>query len=158
MPSKIKKVTVQPEEKVVVKPVVKKPAAKKSVVKSNSKTRSGSAGKTTAKKTVVKKSAPSVSVKVEQESVPVVTIVEKEVHTVDGPVEVRHKYVFIGSCRSCDHMPISANKLVAVLSIAIAILSGLLISTTVPMNFQMPSISFGSLSDLITPDSQVKNL
>ena len=90
--------------------------------------------------------------------VPVVTVVEKAVHTPHGSVEVHHKYVFIGTCRNCDHMPMSANKLVAVLSIAIAILSGLLLSTSLPVNFELPSISMGSLADWITPDSNVQSL
>jgi len=80
------------------------------------------------------------------------------VHTAHGPVEVHHKYVFIGACRNCEHMPMSANKLVAVLSIAIAILSVMLISTSLPMNFELPSISMGSITDWITPDSNVKSL
>lgn len=114
--------------------------------------------KVVAKKAPAKKATPVVSVKVEQQTVPVVTVVEKEVHTSHGPVEVHHKYVFIGTCRNCDHMPMSANKLVAVLSIAIAILSGMLISTSLPMNFEIPSISMGSLVNWITPDSNVQNL
>ena len=133
MPVKTKKVSVSPAP-------VKKPVAKKA----------------SAQKRVIKKSTPVV--KVEEQIVPVVTVVEKDVQTAHGPVEVHHKYVFIGTCRNCDHMPMSANKLVAVLSIAIAILSGLLISTSLPIDFRMPSISMGSLSDLITPDSNVQNL
>lgn len=142
MPVKTKKVSVSSA-------LAKEASAKKPVAKLVTK-------KAPAKKRVAKKLKPVV--KVEEQVVPVVTVVEKEVQTAHGPVEVHHKYVFIGTCRNCDHMPMSANKLVAVLSIAIAILSGLLISTSLPMNFQMPSISLGSLSDLITPDSQVKSL
>lgn len=133
MPSKTKKVTV-------VSAPAKKPAAKK----------------TPAKKRVAKKPAPVV--KVEEQVVPVVTIVEKEVATSHGPVEVHHKYVFIGTCRNCDHMPMSVNKLVGVLSVAILILSGMLISTAFPSDFQLPSISMGSLTDWMIPDSQVDNL
>lgn len=116
------------------------------------------AGKAVVKKVIVKKVKPAVSMKIEEQMVPVVTVVEKEVHTSHGPVEVHHKYVFIGTCRNCDHMPMSANKLVAVLSIAIAILSGMLISTSLPMNFELPSISMGSITNWITPDSNVQNL
>lgn len=151
MPAKTKKVSASPAP------------TKKVVAKSGLKAGSGSAGnapvkKVVAKRTAAKKMKPAVSVKVEEQIVPVVTVIEKEVPTAHGPVEVHHKYVFIGTCRNCNHMPMSANKLVAVLSLAIAILSGLLISTSLPINFQMPSISMGSLSDLITPDSNVQNL
>jgi hypothetical protein len=120
-----------------------------------------SSKKPVVKKTSMKKSPSrksSMTVKVEEQIVPVVTVVETPARTDQGSVEVHHKYVFIGTCRSCDHMPMSANKLVAVLSIAIAILSGLLISTSLPSNFQMPSISFGSLSHLMTSTSSVPNL
>ena len=137
MPAKTKKVSASsaPAKKVVAKSVAKKASAKKRVAK---------------------KSVPVVTV--EEQLVPVVTVVEKEVHTHHGPVEVHHKYVFIGTCRNCEHMPMGVNKLVAVLSIAITVLSGMLISTSLPLDFHMPSISMGSLSDLITPDSQVNNL
>lgn len=138
MPAKIKKVSVSPA-------LTKDASAKKPV-----------ATKASIRKRVVKK--PASVVKVEEQVVPVVRVVEKEGHTAHRPVEVHHKYVFIGSCRNCDHMPMSVNKLVAVLSIAIMILSSMLISTSLPINFQIPSISMGLLSDLITPDSQVENL
>jgi hypothetical protein len=51
-----------------------------------------------------------------------------------------------------------ATKLVAVLSVTIAILSGLLISTSLPFTFKMPSVSIGSLTDWITPASNVRHL
>lgn len=140
MPAKTKKVSVSPAP--IKKAVTKKVPAKKAVVK----------------KTVAKKMKPTASVKVEEQVVPVVTVVEKEVHTANGPVEVHHKYVFIGTCRNCDHMPMSVNQLVAVLSVVIVILSGMLISTSLPINFKIPSISMGSLNHLITPAPQVKNL
>ncbi|MBI4257002.1 hypothetical protein HY626_03040 [Candidatus Uhrbacteria bacterium] len=140
MPAKIKKVTASPVP--TKKVVAKKAPAKKAIVK----------------KVVAKKAKPVMRVKVSEQTVPVVTVVEKEVHTSHGPVEVHHKYVFIGTCRNCEHMPMSVNKLVAVLSIAIAILSGMLISTSLPMNFELPSISMGSITNWITPDSNVQNL
>lgn len=132
------------------------PAKIKKVSASSAPTKKVAAKKAPAKKVASKK--PAVSVKVEEHIVPVVTVVEKEIHTAHGSVEVHHKYVFIGTCRNCDHMPMSANKLVAVLSLAIAILSGMLISTSLPSNFQMPSISMGSFADLITPLSTVQDL
>lgn len=110
--------------------------------------------KSSAKKRAVKKVSPVV--KVEEQMVPVVTVIEKEAQGAHGPVEVHHEHVFIGTCRNCDHMPMDVNKLVAILSIVIAILSVLLISTSLPMNFHMPSISMGSFTNWITPDSQVQ--
>ncbi|TAL51397.1 hypothetical protein EPN81_00030 [Patescibacteria group bacterium] len=147
MPAKTKKVSASPEEKVTVKPVAKKHSAKKS-----------SARKTPAKNIAAKKTVPVATVTVSEEMVPVVTVVEKAVPTTQGSVEVHHKYVFIGSCRNCEHMPMGANKLVAVLSIAIAILSGMIISTSLPTSFELPSISMGSLTNWITPDSNVQSL
>ncbi|MCR4314665.1 MAG: hypothetical protein NUV84_05495 [Candidatus Uhrbacteria bacterium] len=132
------------------------PAKTKKVSASPAFTKKVVAKKAPAKKRVAKKSTPVV--KIEEQIVPVVTVVEKEVHTAHGSVEVHHKYVFIGTCRNCDHMPMNVSKLVAVLSVAIMILSGMLISTSLPSDFQMPSVSMGSLSDLITPDSNVQNL
>ncbi|MBI4435491.1 hypothetical protein HY630_02370 [Candidatus Uhrbacteria bacterium] len=132
MPAKIKKVSV---------PAPAKKAAAKKV---------------SAKKPAAKKSAPIV--KVEEQTVPVVTVIEREAHTAHGPVEIHRKYVFIGSCRNCEHMPMSVNELVAVLSVVIVILSGMLISTSLPMNFELPSISMGSLTNWMTPESNVKSL
>lgn len=132
------------------------PAKTKKAPSSPTPAKKVTARKAPVKKRTAKKSPPIV--KVEEQVVPVVTVVEKEVSTPHGSVEVHHKYVFIGTCRNCDHMPMGANKLVAVLSLAIAILSGMLISTSLPFNFQMPSISMGSFADLITPTSTVQDL
>lgn len=137
MPAKTKKVSASPAP--VKKPVTKSVARKAS-----------------AKKRVAKKLKPIVTV--EEQMVPVVTVVEKEVQTQHGPVEVHHKYVFIGTCRNCEHMPMGANALVAVLLVAMTILSGMIISTSLPLDFHLPAISMGSLSDLLTPNTHVKNL
>lgn len=132
------------------------PAKTKKVSVSSVPAKKSVAKKAAAKKRAAKKPAPVV--KVEEQVVPVVTVVEKEVRTAHGPVEVHHKYVFIGTCRNCDHMPMSVNKLVAVLSIAIAILSGMLISTSTPISFEIPALSMGSFTSWITQASSVKNL
>lgn len=116
------------------------PTKTKKMSVSPASTKKPVAKKAPAKKRVVKKPAPVV--KVEEQVVPV----------------VHHKYVFIGTCRNCDHMPMNVNKLVAVLSIAIAILSGMLISTSTPINFEIPALSMGSLTSWITPASNIKNL
>jgi len=147
MPPKTKKASSSSEEKVVVKSAMKKSPAKKVTSK-----------KSVAKKSTAKKVAPVMQVNVEEQVVPVVTVIEKEIQTSHGPVEVHHKYVFIGTCRNCDHMPMGVNKLVGVLSIAILILSGMLVSTALPYDFRLPSISMGSFTDWMIPDSQLNNL
>ncbi|KKW31086.1 MAG: hypothetical protein UY76_C0066G0004 [Candidatus Uhrbacteria bacterium GW2011_GWA2_52_8d] len=116
------------------------------------------AKKSRAVKAPTKKSKPAVSVKVEQYKVPVVEVIGKEVQTPNGSVEVQHKYVFISTCRNCDHMPMGVNALVGILSITIAILSGMIIATSLPDNFEIPTISMGSFTNWITPDSRVESL
>lgn len=149
MSTKTKKVSVSASESVETKSVVKKPSAKKPLTKKK---------KPSAKKAAAHKLGQTVSVKVEEQTVPVVTVIEKETHTSHEPVEVHHKYVFIGACRNCEHMPMSVNSLVAVLSIALAILSGMVISTSLPMRFEIPSISMSGFTDWIIPSSRVNNL
>lgn len=144
MPTKTKKVSASPSP-------IKKSPAKKSVAKKPVRTKA----KVTSRKTGP---AANVTMKMEEQTVPVVTVVEKQVHTSHGPIEVHHKYVFIGSCRNCEHLPIGVNKLVAVLSLTIAILSGLLISASLPATFELPNISMGSITDWMTTQSPVKNL
>lgn len=165
--SKTKVVKKSPAKKTVAK----KASAKKSVAK-KSPAKKTSAKKAVAKKSVAKKSPAKKSVakkavakkesgliiEIEEQTVPVVTIVEKQVHSARPVTRVLHKVVFLGSCRSCEHMPMGVNKLVGVLSIVIAILSGLLISVSVPGSFEMPSISMGGFTDWITPSSNTHNL
>ncbi len=69
------------------------------------------------KKTVVKKSAT----------------VEHKVH---------HKYVLLGVCSACDQLPMRANKLVALLSFVIVVLSGMLIYLSAPLDLDL-RISWG---------------
>ncbi|MBI4592545.1 hypothetical protein HY733_03815 [Candidatus Uhrbacteria bacterium] len=132
------------------------PAKTKKASASPTPTKKAVAKKAPAKKRTIKK--PTVSVKVEEQVVPVLTVVEKEAHTAHGPVEVHHKYIFIGTCRNCEHMPMSVNSLVAALSVTIVILSGLLISTSLPSNFRIPSISMSGLMDWVIPSSNVRSL
>ncbi|HAU66252.1 MAG: NAD-dependent DNA ligase LigA [Candidatus Uhrbacteria bacterium GW2011_GWF2_39_13] len=151
----------------------KKPAAKKNVaVKKKSpvkKTASAtkpsvkkvSPKKVTSKKTAAKKNSPVSAIEVDQPimfSVPSVAILENEVHHANKAVEIQRKIILVGICRNCDHMPMGVNKLVAVLSLAIAVLSGMLIYSSSPMPFRMPSISMSTLTDWVTPASHVKNL
>ncbi len=151
---------------------VKKPVAKKSLVvkkKSPAKKTTGavkppvkkaSPKKVSSKKTVVKKNTP-ISIAKEEPmmfSAPSIAILENEIHHANKPVEIQRKIILVGTCRNCDHMPMGVNKLVAVLSLAIALLSGMLIYSSSPMQFRMPSLSMNSLTQWVTPDSHVKNL
>jgi hypothetical protein len=151
----------------------KKPAAKKTVAtkkkspakKTASATKPSvkkiSPKKVSSKRTVAKKNSPLSAVEVDQSimfSAPSVTILENEVHHADRPLEIQRKIILVGVCRNCDHMPMGVNKLVAVLSLAIAVLSGMLIYSSSPTQLRMPSISMNSLTDWVTPASHVKNL
>ncbi|MBI2473011.1 hypothetical protein HYV70_00440 [Candidatus Uhrbacteria bacterium] len=156
-----------PEMKTVKKPVAKKSLAakKKSPVKKTVNTtkpsvKKASPKKVSSKKTVVKKSG-SISIAKEEPmmfSAPSVAILENEIHHANKPVEIQRKIILVGTCRNCDHMPMGVNKLVAVLSLAIALLSGMLIYSSSPMQFRMPSLSMNSLTQWVTPNSHVKNL
>jgi hypothetical protein len=143
MPAKIKKV------------VVPKTKAPKVVTKKKSSTPT-SGKKISVKKRSSVKSAPTVTV--EEQVIPVVTVIEKESTTTHGPVEVHHKYVFIGACRNCEHMPMRAGEMLGVFSVVILILSGLVLSTIAPLRFSLPDFSMDAISQLIIPDSRVQNL
>jgi len=91
-------------------------------------------------------------------SAPSVAILENEIYHANKPVEIQRKIILVGTCRNCDHMPMGVNKLVAVLSLAIAVLSGMLIYSSSPTQFRMPAISMNTLTDWVTPASHVKNL
>lgn len=51
--------------------------------------------------------------------------------------QVHHKYVLMGVCSSCDHLPMRANKLVAMLSFVIVLLSGMIISMSAPLDLDL---------------------
>jgi hypothetical protein len=156
MPTKTKKIS-SASKKTVKKTVAKKKAAPKKKVASRKKpVAKKSATKKVATKKATTKKVTKPSTKKSKEKMQ--TVVLKFDAKQEPVVQVHRKYIWIGTCKNCDHMPMSANKLVAVLSIAIAILSGLLISTSLPMNFEMPSISMSGLTDWIIPISRVNNL
>lgn len=102
------------------------------------------------------KSTPTVTI--EEQVIPVVTVIEKESTTAHNSVEVHHKYVFIGACRNCEHMPMRAGEMLGVFSVVILILSGLVLSTIAPLRFSLPDFSMNTISQLIIPDSRVQNL
>ena len=154
--------------RVVKKPTVKKrasakkkPGALKKAGAVKSSLKKAPSKKVVSKKKVVKKSS-SVSVldtaKPLTFSAPAVAMIETETHNFNKPVEIQRKIILVGTCGNCDHMPIGVNKLVAVLSLAIAVLSGMLIYASSPMSFKMPSISMNTITDWVTPVSHVKNL
>lgn len=159
-----KKVTKKPAAKSTTKKktVTKKPVAKKKAApkkRATARKKKPVAKKKAVKKTVKATAVPTAKIEIEEMTVPVATIVEKTVDPVSHkPKELHRKILFIGTCKNCDHVPMGVNKLVAVLSVTIAILSGLLISQSLPMSFEMPSISMDTLTDWIIPSSNVNNL
>ncbi|NQV89822.1 hypothetical protein HQ487_00270 [Candidatus Uhrbacteria bacterium] len=155
MPTKTKTSSSASNTKEVKKPVAKKKTvSKKTAVKKTTTKKAGAKKKPVAKKSVAKKTpvakTPELVFQVEEETVPVVTIIEKSAPGSRSKLEVHHKIVFLGTCRNCDHMPMGVNKLIGVLSISIAILSGLLLSTALPGNFEMPSLSVSGFTDWIS--------
>ncbi len=61
--------------------------------------------------------------------------------------QVHHKYVLLGVCSSCNHLPMRANKLVTLLSFVIIVLSGMLIYMLVPLDFNF-QLSLGQDSPI----------
>lgn len=72
-------------------------------------------------------------------------VVAKKQATVEP--EVHRKYVLLGVCSSCDHLPLRANKLVMLLSLVIFVLSGMLISISAPLDidFQLSWVGGGPI-------------
>ena len=139
----------------------KKSSTKKTASVAKPSVKKVSPKKLSSKKTVAKKSSPISTIEKGESmmfSAPSVAIFENEIHHANKPVEIQRKIILVGTCRNCDHMPMGVNKLVAVLSLAIALLSGMLIYSSSPMQFRIPSISMNSLTDWVTPASHVKNL
>ena len=167
MPIKTQMDSTEVRPKVAKKSTTKKTVAKKklpvTVVASVVKT---PAKKTASRKSVVKKvsakKSPAPSFIDESQpimmSVPSLILEQSEIHELHRPVEIRRKMILVGVCRNCDHMPMGVNKLVAMLSLAIAVLSGMLIYSSSPMSLRLPSISMNTLTDWVTPASHVKNL
>ena len=154
------KVAKKPVAKKSVTPKKKSPA-KKTASATKPSVKKVSPKKVSSKKTVAKKSASVSAIEIDQPmsfSAPSVAILENEIYHANKPVEIQRKIILVGTCRNCDHMPMGVNKLVAVLSLAIAVLSGMLIYSSSPTQFRMPAISMNTLTDWVTPASHVKNL
>ncbi len=52
---------------------------------------------------------------------------ETEVHKPNHTIEIHRKFVLVGACSQCEHMPMHAGRLVALLSVVIAVLSVMLL-------------------------------
>ncbi len=148
---------VTPKKAPAKKKVVAKKAVAKKVVAKKVVMKKVVAKKPTAKKSLVKDVAPvkDVQEKIEdtvnqvveealEMNAPIVTVTESKVTQKPVPVEVHRKIVYIGACRNCDHMPMRVEKLVAVLSILIAILSAVVIFGGPTMDNALIQLGFGS--------------
>ncbi|MFA4846053.1 MAG: hypothetical protein WC654_05845 [Patescibacteria group bacterium] len=100
-----------------------KPAAKKKAVKKASKSRA------VKKQTLVLNNAP-------------VLMQETEVHKPNHTIEIHRKFVLVGTCSQCDHMPMHAGRLVALLSVVIAVLSVMLIAQSGAIDLNQFQFSF----------------
>ncbi len=102
------------------------PTKKKSVAQSSAP------AKPAAKRKAVKKSSKSQAAKKEMlvpGNAPVL-LQETEVHKPNHTIEIHRKFVLVGSCSHCEHMPMHSGKLVALLSVVVAVLSVMLITQT----------------------------
>ncbi|MBM5789564.1 hypothetical protein FJZ23_00505 [Candidatus Parcubacteria bacterium] len=117
MPAKTKKEPVPTKTK-------KEPVKKNASAKVKTKVK-----KAPAKKTKAKSSAPVLAVMVHeheetQEQEAPITPVEKIIHRFEK------RFVFVPSCHNCEHMPMRINRLVALMTVLVAVLSGLVIAQT----------------------------
>lgn len=97
-----------------------------------------------AKKKVIKKSSKIQAAKKEMlmlDHTPVL-MQETEVHKPNHTIEIHRKFVLVGACGNCEHMPMHAGKLVALLCAVVAILSVMLISQATPIDFRQFQFSF----------------
>lgn len=78
--------------------------------------------KASAKKAVAKKKAPAKAKKLKAKTVEPVTPVEKIIHRFEK------RFVFVPSCSNCDHVPMRINRLVAMMTVLVAVLSGMVIA------------------------------
>jgi hypothetical protein len=123
-------------------PAKKKPAAKKPVAKKKAPAKKKPAAKKVVKKPVaqVAEVKPAAAKKIVAEArseakaaidqAPIVTITETQVKRPNKVVEVEKRIVFVGTCANCDHLPMRVNELLGVVVVIVAILAGMLISTT----------------------------
>jgi len=137
-----KKKKAAPAKKVVAKKKVvtkKKPATKKKVA---AKKKSVAKKVKTLKKSVAKKTIKEVrkdAIKA-VEHAPMVTVTEKRIEHANKPVEVHRRVVFVGTCANCDHVPMRVGKMLALMSLIIFVLSGIIIVQA--PGLELPSIQF----------------
>lgn len=146
------------KKKTTKKVTAKKPAAKKATAKKTA-AKKPVAKKVTAKRTAPKKTEAVMSAKEEREikkevsqarkeviasveTAPVVTVTEKRIEGHHKPAEVHRRIVFIGTCSNCDHVPMRVNKLLALMSLIIFVLSGIVMAQGGFPLPEIPDISF----------------
>jgi len=160
LPSKKKAVKKKAAAKKKAPAKTKKVAAKKAAPKKATKKKSvvkKKAAKTITKKKVVKKAAAKkVVAKARAEAkkaiadAPVVTITEKRITRANKPVEIHRRVVFVGSCSNCDHLPVRVSKLMALFTLIIAVLSGVIISQSLPLDFTAHTVVYEYLSNALS--------
>jgi hypothetical protein len=121
MPTK-KKSPIVAVQAAPVKPAVKKKSAKKSAKPVAAK-----------KQILILDNAP-------------VLMQETEVHKPNHTIEIHRKFVLVGSCSQCEHMPMHSGRLVALLSIVVAVLSVMLLTQTGAIDLSGFSYALASLS------------
>lgn len=104
---------------------------------------SKSAKSSVAKKLTVKKKTVSKKKVAKQAPQPVLTLIEHQHdedhadHLDEKPIQKFEKrFIFVGTCNNCEHLPMRINKLVALMSVLVAVLSGMVIAESAPLDLQ----------------------
>ncbi|PJA45448.1 hypothetical protein CO174_03005 [Candidatus Uhrbacteria bacterium CG_4_9_14_3_um_filter_50_9] len=71
---------------------------------------------------------------------PVVTMTEERIEHAHKPTEVHRRIVFVGTCSNCDHVPMRVNRLLAMFSVIIFVLSAMVLLNSSGLG--LPSIEF----------------
>jgi hypothetical protein len=151
--SAVKKTVVKkkPTKKTATKKtVVKKTSVKKTPAKKKSSVKKSSVKKKpTTKKTTPTKTSSSVKKEVEMmrkevaeavSQAPIVSMDEERIEHTHKPTEVHRRVVFVGTCSNCDHVPLRLNKLLALFSVIIFVLSSIVLLNG--SGLKLPSIEF----------------
>lgn len=139
------KVSPKKNQKSVAEKTVTNKPAKKNTGKSKTRTTTKSIKPAEAKKIVTEARAEA------QEAIaqaPVVTITEKRVEHAHRPVEIERRIVFIGTCSNCDHLPMRVSKLLMLMIVLVAVLSGLILSRSFPLQLESHKVVFEQLTHL----------
>ncbi len=134
------KKTSSTKKKTVAKKTVKKSVATKKVAAKKSVAKKPAAKKKAPvkKRAAAKKKAP-VQKQMAEIEIPVYIDVAQEVH--ECTPSSRRRFVFVGSCSNCDHIPMRVGRLIALMSFLIVVLSGMLIMVIAPVDLDMLNIS-----------------